>query len=712
MFVEVPLLQDLKDSVLQIGSTTIEPKILDGRLRSIGDIHIAGRRVRNPATRFCPWFDTFEGDVFRDFFFLSFEQRGATTVLRTKALSDPDALFRERRDSSGDPCFRNASWDAAPQEARLDICFEPAEAEIDGRKFTGFRYWFEYEGNLPIHRIVDRQTWEIGGNLDDVSICLRNWLTPPRMKITRETTYSTVGLDNWATLLPGNLWGRWSLLPGFDMQYGKSGILVGWFDQVSLIRTVVETNAGDDSLRVLDMHMFAQANKVTTNPKTILHCPDQLDAVDALNLWTWIQDRELERGQAQFGIPKEEPPGITFSLNVWKNVNFDTTYEEVIDVASEFGGDYVFIDVIFEHEEAYNEQLRAMIPPPQQQGTILQKRWGQNMCCVLDWKVNDVWGGEAGLKRLCDRAGAKGVKVLSWMSTHASPNSYLNDTTRPETKELARGAGGVFAGKESGRHPDTGYPASCWTFNMNTPVTEWLRDSLIGVCQRTGLAGYLWDSFSNLGWWQVDYSQGDMRPQFDRMAHLYAELAKAGLYIKPEALVSFSNHSCCGLHGGNVYADDLLGYSYNTVIALWFNEGQGHDSNYENRILRGQAPVNLLFECIAHKRIPSLNFHLVPREQWHAPSVSEIKEVLAIYKTQRHRMIRRTVLKDGLGVRWDGGDQPVLFAFKDAPAPAGARDAVTGESVSTIVPNHAYVLPAPANRTDNVLNETTCRSNG
>jgi hypothetical protein len=348
--------------------------------------------------------------------------------------------------------------------------------------------------------------------------------------------------------------------------------------------------------------------------------------------------------------------------------------------------------VVFEHEQSLNEEMDKLMPPEQQKQHIFGKKRRDCMCSIIDWSVNETWGGEAALKRLCDRAGAKGVKLLSWMSTHASPNSYLADANHPVTKEMARGAGGVFAGKESGRHPDTGYPASCWTFNLNTPVMEWLRDRLIGVCERTGLAGYLWDSFSNLGWWQLDYSQGDMRPQFDRMGQLYAALAKAGLYIKPEALVSFSNHSCCGLHGGNIYAGDLLGYSYNTVIALWFNDGEGHDANYDNRILRGQAPVDMLFQCIAHKRIPALNLHLVPRAEWHAPSVAAIKAVLALYKAQRHRMIRRTVLKDGLGVRWDGGDQPVLFAFKAAPAPAGARDAASGQPVGSVAANHAYLL--------------------
>jgi hypothetical protein len=237
------------------------------------------------------------------------------------------------------------------------------------------------------------------------------------------------------------------------------------------------------------------------------------------------------------------------------------------------------------------------------------------MCIVLDWQVNTAWGGEDGLRRLCARANAKGPKVLSWMASHMSPNSYLHSHTHPDAKRLGQGAAGIYAARESGRHPDTGYPAECWTLNLNTPVMEWLRDALVGVCARTGLSGFLWDSFSNLGWWQIDYSQGDMRPQYARMAQLYADLANAGLYIQPEALVAFSNHSCCGLHGGNIYADDLLGYSYNTVIALWFNESDNHGHNYENSLFRGQASIDMLFQCIAHKRIPNLNKRRRPRRE-------------------------------------------------------------------------------------------------
>ena len=75
-----------------------------------------------------------------------------------------DYPFRERRDSSGDLCLHTRPWDAPPLEADLRIVFEPVADILDGLPFAGFKYWFEYEApSLPVHRLVDRQTWEPGG---------------------------------------------------------------------------------------------------------------------------------------------------------------------------------------------------------------------------------------------------------------------------------------------------------------------------------------------------------------------------------------------------------------------------------------------------------------------------------------------------------------------------------------------------------------------
>lgn len=484
--------------------------------------------------------------------------------------------------------------------------------------------------------------------------------------------------------MPGNMWARWSLLPGFDFQYGAAGILVGWYDAVSLIRTTIESNAGEEAIRFNDFHWFEQSGRVATNPKTILHCPDALDHTEALNFWTELHDRDREMARAQFGIPEEEPPRLTLRSPVWCGFHFDHTYNHVLDTAADFGMDQIFVDPCWEQGESLKETMNERIPEEKRKGTILEKYNHRNMCCVLDFKVAEVHGGEAALKRLCDRAAEKGIKVLSWMATHVHPHSVIVDGPQcsqdangevPACDQFKHGRNGAIAARESGRHPWTGYPNSCWTLNLNSPVYDYVRECLIGVCERTGLDGYLWDSVSNLGWWQVDYSDGSMRPQFDKMGELYAEMTRRGLFVEPEAICAFSSHSCCGLHGGDVYAGELLGYSYDTEISL-----EKIPEN-DKAMLRGEVPVEQLFRLFAHRRVPPMLLHKVPKEEHDANAEASMKEYIAMYKAARGDMKRRTVLADDAGVRWENEKgQALLWAFKEQPAPEGSLDLLSGES--------------------------------
>ncbi|NWF65667.1 MAG: hypothetical protein HXY38_15335 [Chloroflexi bacterium] len=671
---------------LSIGDVTVSPTIKAGQLLSLGDIAVGKVRLRHPATRFLPWFDSYEGAVFRQFELLGIQQRGDQTVLATRVRSDPDAMFRERRDSSGDLCFRGVSWDAPPLSAELRIVLTPAAATIDGRRFTGFRYWFEGDSpDAPVHRLLDRQTWELGGNLDDVTICLRNWLAAPRQRLTRATEYSTVVLWQQHGLMPGNMWARWTMLPAFDMQYGRDGVLLGWFDEVSLIRSAIETNRGEDWLRVLDLHAFEQTTRFRTNPKTILWSPDQLTDVDALNLWTRVQDQEQAKAIRQFDLPPEPAPPVILAHNAWVNVRFDSTYERVLEVAGEFGADAVFIDSVWENQQTLREIIEAKLSPAERRGTVLEKINYLNMCCTLDYEVAQLYGGEAGLKALCDRAAARGLKVFSWIGAHYSPNTYL----AAQARTLGAGQAGIFAAKESGRHPDTGYPAACWPINLHAPIAGKFQQQILGACARTGLAGFVWDSFANLGWWQVDYSTGSMRPQFDRLAELYGAFTRAGLTVLPEALVTFSNHSMMGMVGGNVYDGDQLGYSYNLATSLCVGDFKP-ENLLELAMLRGDQPVDLLFQCLAHRRAPILHFHLLPRDRWSATAAAEIRRVLAEYRRYRPQMQRRTVLPDDMGVLWESDDQSALFCSFRPQRLASGRQI----PANTIVPLAADERPA------------------
>lgn len=677
----------------RVGAATFELEVQAGQLRSLGGIRVHDTVLRNPANRFLPVADSYDGDVFRQFRFEGVAQRGEETVIRATAISDPDQLFQERRDSSGDVCLRPQVWDAPPVEAEFRIVLAPAAETLDGRAFEGFRYHFEYDcPDVAIHRLADRQTWELGGDVEGLTVFCRNLFDLPRQRLGRDVAYSTVGLGKWASLLPGNLWARWSLLPAFDLQHGPDGILAAYFDEVSCIRSVVETLPGEDWLRVVDLHYVAAGHQVRTNPKTVLHCPDVLDDTEAINLWTRLYDRERDKACRQFGIARQSPPQITFSENVWRDFHWDSTYEDVLAAAAELGADCIFIDPCWQNGETFERFLKEQHGGKEglTQG-ILGKIQYENMCCTLDFEVSEAAGGEEALRRLCQRAAEHEVRVLSWMSLHYSPWTSLK-----AQKDLGHGRGGIFAAKESGRHPDTGYAGDCWTVNLNAPVREKIREQLRRTCERTGLGGFLWDSFSNLGWWQVDYSDESLRPQFDHMAALYAELCNAGLYLMPEAIVSFSTGSCCGLHGGNVYADDLLPLSYQTVTSLQYADDGSRDRDQFALILRGERPIDLLFQCFAHQRVPNCAPQRVPREQWDATAVQAIKDLYAVYRAQRHRMLRRTLLPGGQGVLWDDGTasgEQLLWSFQAQPWPTPATDALTGTpATGELAANRVYLV--------------------
>jgi len=320
-----------------------------------------------------------------------------------------------------------------------------------------------------------------------------------------------------------------------------------------------------------------------------------------------------------------------------------------------------------------------------------------SMCCMIDWEVSEIHGGEEKLKALCDRANAKGIGIMSWLGI--SLGTY-SDIGVHQKRELGRttgfGSNKVFAMKESGSHPDTGYPMDLCSIDLNTPMYDYLIENIKGVCERTGITGWLMDSYSNLSWWQVDYAGGTMKPQFEKMAGIYSELTNAGQYCMPEALVAFSNHSSLHQFTGDMYDGDLLGYSYSTNMSLPLLDASNlNGAKTETLMLTGDLPIDLMFRCLSHRRAPISSFHHVARDQWDEESTEELKRVFRTYKALRDRMVHRTVLHEDQGVIYTGGegDQGIYFAYQNIDLPFELTDADTGEKTSTVVPNRVYEAP-------------------
>ena len=676
-------LQPTDEHLLTVGEATLGLDVRAGDLHSLGDVRVNGTPLRNPVNRFLPWFDSYDGGVFNRFRFDGINEQAGRATISLRAVDDHDYPFRERRDSSGDLCLRKEVWDAAPVEATFRVVIEPAEATFDGERFTGLRYWYEYESDsVPIHRMLDRQTWELGGSLNDVTLLFRSLFDLPMKKMTRDEHFSTVGLEKSAQALPGNLWARWSLLQPFDMQYGSHGVIVSFFDQVSNIRTVVESNAGEDWIRFIDLHQFENGTTAHTNPKTVLFSPAQLDEVDAINLWTRVFDREHEKACEQFGIEQDPPPRVGLHHEVWGAFDFDEEFEDSIELAAELGAEQICIGAVWESSLTFTTNLRRLADENQRAGTELDKRSGQSTrhkLHVLDYEVAAAYGGEAGLKRLCERAAAKGVGLLTWAKFALGVTGYLTDKTR----ELGEGLGGIYNTNESRRHPDSGYPFHTCSVNLHAPIGEHLYEKITGAMKRTGLKGFLWDSVSNMGWWQINYSDGTMRPQCEEMGRLYARLCNEGFYIQPEGIVSFSNHTAVVLHGGNIFEGTLGAFAYNSAIPEMVKDPERGHTHGTIEVLCGRAPFVNLFTQYAHKRVAPMPVHFftTQRDEMDEDRLDRFKQLVALYKKVREYMQRRTVQKDHRAVLWqrDGDDAKLYWVLHPHCVALEATDAETGQ---------------------------------
>ena len=69
-----------------------------------------------------------------------------------------------------------------------------------------------------------------------------------------------------------------------------------------------------------------------------------------------------------------------WSVNWWKDFHFDPPpnatpplrgYDDVIDIAAEFGADQVFIDPVWEHGEAMRAEMEQLLPTEKRAGTAI-----------------------------------------------------------------------------------------------------------------------------------------------------------------------------------------------------------------------------------------------------------------------------------------------------------------------------------------------------
>ncbi|HEY5813724.1 MAG TPA: hypothetical protein VIT23_13845, partial [Terrimicrobiaceae bacterium] len=144
------------------------------------------------------------------------------------------------------PRYNTADWTCDPKLAEgtlLQLELMPVKRVIGDRDYSGFSYRYHYRSAaIPIYKILDRGSWEIGGSAIGNEFWMRNCFAPPIVHIeSPEQFYST----EWYIPDCQNP-SAFQFMPlqtefqGFSFTASKQGILVTWAREVAHIRSLFE----------------------------------------------------------------------------------------------------------------------------------------------------------------------------------------------------------------------------------------------------------------------------------------------------------------------------------------------------------------------------------------------------------------------------------------------------------------------------------------
>jgi hypothetical protein len=654
----------MNSQTITLGNTRIEVLTDGDRFVGIGKCWIGQTQVRSGRLPIRVGSQTFTGHQIDHLKFVKVESDAAGARIRTKAVFRPMPV-KLLRDHSFDPIYDLGDWsDETPSGyADLDIVLRPAGDSFEGVGFSGFAYHFEYNSqDMPIFHLMEQSTWELDGDITGATVVSQSSGSDPIFTAGKDNAWSTEAAIYWAPdmfnpHMTHNL-PRWASHQAFDFQYKGGRVLLGVFERVDLIRTTMVRDAGKPELKCFDKHIFDQTKSYKTSARKILliDTPARTET-DVRNIWTWVIDEVHNRARAEFGMT-EVKTTPRLSQNYWANFTIDTYYRDVLPAAINCGFKELFLDNLNKNDDNVGTNVHN----------------GGNMCCGHEYETSPKLGGPKALKRFIDDCKKHGIRVMSWTNNDQSNCSPLFRKHRDHNKGAS-----WFVHMEDTRLTYGGAYTDVFgilDFKKKEPREYWMN-CLKKIKQESGLDGYLFDSFYNLGFMPVNYEQGRCTTQWRETIQAFAELQKEGIEFLIESFGPWGQpqHGCprsYSLDRAWVVYKVQLGNDYTTVPT-----GQTHEDPRSNE-------AAAIYYALAHKI--SMVFGLFKNGK----RIDEIwtdahKQALRDYHAHCDAMHKRFLQEDGLSVLWHdkAGKQATLFNFADREVklPGEVTDATAGQKL-------------------------------
>ncbi len=653
---------------------TIELLLDDSRLRGLGEIRIEGVPVRAGTIPLTPVVETAEGVDYREYLLKEVREEGDAVVLVTAAVGTQE-LFGEWRDEYD---FQMAWPKIQPErcEDRLEWILRPESLQLDGVAYNGFSYALRYfSEERQVHLITMQATWELGGSAPGNTLLYQGQVNPPVHECTPGSRFSTECLRQLS--MAGDPFGysfqfssRYSPVQCFDFQYGEEGCLLGYWPEFVSVHSLIQKNPDEEIVFVLDKYWFPQAKETTLPRKCILRTlppPERVQKHWAHDCWQRALDHAQGIARAAYSIPK------TYVVP-----EVGTPYEPSLDAAGKLlmhinGQDYPPDRVLYVWGDMLKDLaaqgVRRIFPEVMAESDITEAGYRYKLqsgihgdmkvsstCQVWRYRCAEFWGGWDAWEYFYEKGKEAGLEIGHWCGLHLSCNAPIFEE-HPE-----------FICRHVNTRPHAGGYAFNLCFGLNwNQAGEWMLEQW-AEWKEHGLDYIFFDSMGNIGLLGTDFSH-DMEPNAPGIAQFIGELAKLGV-------------KAFTVEGIGPFGAGRFGLSDNKAEDKPASEAVAGQNDWSWWIGNEDMLVDCLPMLHAHpertdEELQQQFFRVIANRGLASvyPIADWVRSLWHTYNALSPLMVRRSLLPQGRGVHWTGGEAEVLFAYQafDHPLPAGAR---------------------------------------
>ncbi len=593
------------------------------------------------------------------------------------------------------PRYSTADWTRGPKPAKdtvLELELRPVQRIIGERNYSGFSYRYRYKSaSIPIYKILDRGSWEIGGSALGNEFWMRNCFVPCIVRIESEAQfYST----EW--YIPGcanpsafQFIPLQTELQGFSFAASTEGVLITWASEVAHVRSLFEKPRGEDVMTHFHEHCGDLGHEFSTAPMEVLWSPGPRNAVDLANDYESVRELVHETLHSQIGMRRERV--TTFGhIEEWIPADLERYRRLGLPKLLEAETRTICLANHFENN---------------------MNTWGVgNFCATVDYKVADSVREER-LRAFCDDARAGGATVQMWANTAISTLNLLlekNDGNNARIRFLPR-KGSImealdrnrsFVRNASNAIEADHYAPDFAVLNLrDLAVREYWLSKWKAAHDEVGLGAVFLDSSFNLSSDKFHYVQNTRADQFSAtpdQAHLL------GFYRPPDAppaaiLSQYRAHLELMAEMqriGYIYGNEDLGvfgiHRHGPPVAarlenlfLWNDCVASFDPSAISRANRD--PDAIYFRGLAYRLMWALHWDInkdVLSFRYEGLSCQEDQPrahhlaLLRAFNQVEPAMRERTILPDETGVLYRSPLRKVLWAFEDLSLSVEERQSI------------------------------------